>query len=664
MRTNFGIRGTRPLYGFGIGPNARSSIPLTSVFLSSVLLICSLIASGRSEAVEEPSNHTITLNLLQGRKRQQLAAAQKMQTFYSFQFSDHIVESGIRFEHHIVDDAGKEYKAAHYDHGNGMAVADVDGDGLPDIYFTTQMGTNQLWRNVGGGKFEDITRKAGVGLPDQVSVTASFADIDNDGDPDLFVTTVRQGNHLFENLGDGRFRDITKEAGLDYVGHSSGAVFFDFDNDGLLDLFLVNVGSYTSEKKGRGGYYLALPDAFYGHLYPERTEYSILYKNLGGRFKDVSKELNLRDGSWSGDATFVDLNQDNFPDLYVVNMQGDDHYYENQGGKGFVEKTAAYFPKTSWGAMGVKSFDFNQDGLMDLFVTDMHSDMTKDQTMQAFNFRLDMEKTKSEGFCAVQWTEAYLQGSSNNIFGNTFYQNLGRGAFKEVSDQIGVETYWPWGMSVGDLNADGFEDVFVTAGMGYPFRYGINSVLLNGGGTRFFDSELLLGVEPRGDGRTEKVWFTLDCDGADKQHPECAGKSGRVAITGTLSSRSSAIFDLDGDGDLDIVTNDLNDRPQILVSNLMDKKPVHFLKIKLVGTKSNRDGLGATVKVRAGGRVLTQFNDGKSGYLSQSALPLYFGLGEAATVEAVEVLWPSGKRQAIVSEIPVNRLFRITEAKD
>ncbi len=664
MRPNFGIHGTRHRDGFGICPKAHSSNPLTSVFLSSALLICSLIASGRSEGAEEPSNHTITLNLLQGRKKQQIAAAQKMQTFYGFQFSDHIVESGIRFEHHIVDDAGKEYKAAHYDHGNGMAVADVDGDGLPDIYFTTQMGTNQLWRNVGGGKFEDITRKAGVGLPDQVSVTASFADIDNDGDPDLFVTTVRHGNHLFENLGDSRFRDITKEAGLDYVGHSSGAVFFDFDNDGLLDLFLVNVGSYTSEKKGRGGYYLALPDAFYGHLYPERTEFSILYKNLGGRFKDVSKELNLRDGSWSGDATFVDLNQDNFPDLYLVNMQGDDHYYENQGGKGFVEKTAAYFPKTSWGAMGVKSFDFNQDGLMDLFVTDMHSDMTKDQTMQAFNFRLDMEKTKSEGFCAVQWTEAYLQGSSNNIFGNTFYQNIGRGAFKEVSDKIGVETYWPWGMSVGDLNADGFEDIFVTAGMGYPFRYGINSVLLNGGGTRFFDSELLLGVEPRGDGRTEKVWFTLDCDGADKQHPECAGKSGQVAIMGTLSSRSSAIFDLDGDGDLDIVTNDLNDRPQILVSNLMDKKPVHFLRIKLVGTKSNRDGLGATVKVRAGGRVLTQFNDGKSGYLSQSALPLYFGLGEAATVEAVDVLWPSGKRQSIVSEIPVNRLLRITEAKD
>jgi hypothetical protein len=262
-----------------------------------------------------------------------------------------------------------------------------------------------------------------------------------------------------------------------------------------------------------------------------------------------------------------------------------------------VEKTAAYFPKTPWGAMGVKFFDFNQDGLMDLFVTDMHSDMTKQQTEQAVNFRLDMEKTKSEAFCAVQWTEDYLQGSSNNIFGNAFYQNQGNGKFVEVSDQLGVETYWPWGVSVGDLNADGFEDIFVTTGMGYPFRYAINSVLLNEGGKRFFDSEFLLGVEPRGDHRTEKAWFTLDCDGADKQNPLCAGKSRQGTVSGSLTSRSSAIFDLDNDGDLDIVTNELNDRPQILLSNLTEKKQIHFLKINLVGTRSNRDGLGANVRL-------------------------------------------------------------------
>ena len=221
----------------------------------------------------------MTWQYLERRKRQQEAAAKERQAFYDFQFTNRVNPSGIRLEHQIVDDAGKSYKAAHYDHGNGLAVTDVDGDGWLDIYFTTQLGRNQLWRNLGGGKFEEITDQAGVALTDQISVAAAFADIDNDGAPDLFVTTVRHGNHLFRNLGHGRFTDITREAGLDYVGHSSGAVFFDFDNDGLLDLLLTNVGIYTTNQKGRGGYYLAMPDAFYGHLYPERTEFSILYQN-------------------------------------------------------------------------------------------------------------------------------------------------------------------------------------------------------------------------------------------------------------------------------------------------------------------------------------------------------------------------------------------------
>ena len=603
-----------------------------------------------------------TLRMLDRRHQLQTETARPMKAFHAFQFTDARAASQITFEHRSVDDAGRTYKAAHYDHGNGLAVADVDGDGLLDLYFTTQLGLNQLWRNLGQGKFEDVTGSAGVGLPDQIAVTASFADIDNDGDPDLFVTTVRHGNHLFENLGHGQFRDVTKDAGLEYAGHSSAAVFFDFDNDGLLDLLVVNVGNYTTDEQGPGGYYLARPDAFYGHLYPERTEFSLLYRNLDGhRFKNVSKEMRFHDGSWSGDATVADLNQDGFPDLYVVNMQGDDHYYENQRGQGFIDRTAVYFPKTPWGAMGLKFFDFNQDGLMDLFLTDMHSDMTKDHTEQALAFQLATEKAKSEAFCSIQWTEAYLQGSSNNIFGNAFLQNMGAGRFVEVSDRLNVETYWPWGFSVGDLNADGYDDIFVTGGMGYPFRYGINSLLLNDSGKRFYDSEFILGIEPRAGRRIQKVWFTLDCDGADQQNPLCQGRSGKQTVMGTLSSRSSAIFDLDGDGDLDIVTNDFNDRPQVLLSNLSEKKTIHFLKVRLVGQHSNRDGLSATVKVRLGDQVLTQYHDGKSGYLAQSSMPLYFGLGDAAQVDSVEVSWPSGQKQSVRSPIPMNALLQITE---
>src|SRR4029078_12583258 len=148
---------------------------------------------------------------------------------HDFRFTDRLPESGITFVHQIVDDAGKTYKAAHYDHGNGIAVADVDGDGLPDIYFVSQLGGNQLWKNLGNGRFRNITAEAGVAVPGKISVSATFADIDNDGDQDLYVTTVRGGNVLFENDGKGHFKDVTAKSGLGYVGHSSAAVFFDYD---------------------------------------------------------------------------------------------------------------------------------------------------------------------------------------------------------------------------------------------------------------------------------------------------------------------------------------------------------------------------------------------------------------------------------------------------
>lgn len=139
-----------------------------------------------------------------------------------------------------------------------------------------------------------------------------------------------------------------------------------------------------------------------------------------------------------------------------------------------------------------------------------------------------------------------------------------------------------------------------------------------------------------------------------------AGKTGTVSVSGSLSSRSSAIFDLDNDGDLDIVYLDFNDRPQVLISNLTDRRPIHHLKVQLNGRRSNRDGLGATVKVRAGGHTWKQYRDGKSGYLAQSSLPLYFGLADADKVDSVEVAWPSGIKQ-IVKQVTVDTLLKITE---
>jgi cytochrome oxidase Cu insertion factor (SCO1/SenC/PrrC family) len=591
---------------------------------------------------------------MKSRELLQKASARRLEAFHDFKFTDVVESTGITFKNRIVDDAGKLYKAVHYDHGNGVAVADVDGDGLLDIYFPTQIGSNELWRNLGEGKFENITTPA-LGLADKIGVSASFADTDNDGDPDLFMTTVRGGNHFFRNEGKGRFVDETESAGLGYVGHSSSGVFFDYDKDGLLDLFLCNVGKYTTDEKGAGGYCVGFTDAFEGHQKGKgREERSILYRNLGGnRFEDVSEKTGLIDESWTGDAAPFDYDVDGWIDLYVLSMQGHDEIYRNVGGVRFEKVSRKVFPKTSWGAMGIQIFDFDNDGRQDLFVTDMHSDMSQGVIP-------NKEKEKAD----IQWGEDILQTGGGSLFGNAFYRSLGEGKYEEISDKIGAENYWPWGLSSGDLNADGFTDVFITSSMNFPFRYGVNSLLLNVEGKRFADSEFILGVEPRREGRTAKPWFKVDPQGEDQGNKfvEELDLKEPTEIWGALGSRSSAIFDIDNDGDLDVVTNEFHDGPMVMRSNLSEQlgEKLNWLGVKLVGSKSNRDGLGSVVKVTAGGKIFTQVNDGVSGYLSHSLIPLYFGLGEAAEVEKIEVNWPSGE-QLVVEGLELGKTHTIEE---
>ena len=638
----------------------KVSTLLFVVVLASVLLhgrvgrVAPILQAPTRNAVVKPVPDDLQdLSWMNGLRDAQMKSIGSVAAFHDFQFTDRLEQSGITFRHRSVDDAGKTYKAAHYDHGNGLAIADVDGDGVIDVYFVNQVGGNQLWKGLGGGKFQDITASAGVEVPGKISVSASFADIDNDGDADLYVTTVRGGNMLFENDGHGRFRDISAASGLNYVGHSSGAVFFDYDRDGRLDLFLVNVGRYTTNTIAGDGaykYYVAFEDAFSGHLKPQRAERSILYRNQGGnRFVDVSQRTGLMDTSWSGDATALDANEDGWPDLYVLNMEGDDQYYENVGGTHFVKKSRQLFPRTSWGSMGIKTFDFNNDGRLDIFITDMHSDMSQE-------IGPEREKLKSD----MKWPVSFRGTGKTSIWGNSFFVKDGPGKFHEASDSLGVENYCPWGPSVGDLNADGFDDVFIASGMNFPFRYMVNSVKLNDRGQRFVDAEFALGIEPRAGG-VAVPWFELDASGKDKGHKEAVGQTGLVSVLGARGTRSAAIFDVDGDGDLDIVTNDFNTSPMVLVSNLTDRTAVHYVSVKLVGSTSNRDGLGAVVKVTAAGATYTKVMDGDSGYLSHSLYPLYFGLGSAQAVESIDVKWPSGKTQTVRPPIKVNSLIEIRE---
>lgn len=625
------------------------SVVLAAVPLGAIALGASVL-SGQGNTPAATALRPVPADLLDVGWLRELGDAQVRaivgrSVFAGFQFRDRQAESGITFRHRIVDDAGKTYKAVHYDHGSGLAAADVDGDGRTDLYFVNQAGDSQLWRNIGGGRFEDITAAAGIAVTGRVGVSASFGDVDNDGDADLYVTTVRGGNLLFANDGRGGFHDITASAGVGYTGHSSSAVFFDYNRDGRLDLFLVNVGRYTTDVRAGDGhrYFVGFEDAFAGHLQADRAEASVLYRNDGkNRFTDVTRATGLVDTSWSGDASVVDGNDDGWPDLYVLNMQGPDEYYENQAGVRFIRKSRAVFPRTSWGAMGIKVFDVNADGRLDIFVTDMHSDMSQEMGPEHAHAKSD-----------IQWDAVFRGDSRASIWGNSLFVREASGQFREASDEYRTESYWPWGLSAGDLNADGFDDVFITAGMNYPFRYAPNSVKLNERGRGFVDAEFVLGVEPRAYG-VAMPWFELDASGADRTHRDAAGASGRVTVLSARASRSSVMADIDADGDLDVVTNEFNAFPMVLVSDLSERTSVRRLEVRLEGTRSNRDGLGAVVSVTAGGATAIQVHDGNSGYLSHSLLPLYFGLGSAEAVERVDVLWPSGVRQTVRTPTPAN----------
>ncbi len=599
---------------------------------------------------------------LADQEKAQRASASAIAAPHDFQFTDWIGESGITFRHGSSVDVGKYYRAIHYNHGTAVAVADVDGDGLPDLFFVNQIGKSALYRNLGGDRFEDITESAGLAIGgDRACVGASFADIDNDGDPDLFVTCIRDGNLLFENDGHGHFKDITAQAGVAGThGHSSGAVFFDFDGDGLLDLFVTNVGVYTTEEKRQGSPYVGVLDAFAGHLHPERTERSILYKNLGGnRFQDVTESSGLKNSGWSGDAVPFDYDGDGRTDLYVLNMQGQNELWRNLGGGKFEAVGRRVVPATPWGAMGVQVLDWNGDGKLDLYVTDMHTDM-------AGELKPGDEKKKHDP--ATMFPLRFLGTDGNHVLGNALYTNLGEGKFVEQSDLANVESGWPWGPSAGDLNADGWPDLFIAAGMNYPFRYLGNIVDPQRGRKEVRRRAVrarrraagaagaaLVHARVRRRGLAARPLPRRGGAGDDRQAGAAQAASAARARDGVGGARERArrrSYDLDGDGDLDIVTNNQNDVPQLLIGDLAQRHTVHSLSVRLAGTTSNRQGLGAVVTVKAGGRAQVQQNDGKSGYLAQSVLPLYFGLGDADHADALEVRWPSGKKQRLRGPLP------------
>jgi hypothetical protein len=380
---------------------------------------------------------------------------------------------------------------------------------------------------------------------------------------------------------------------------------------------------------------------------PCPIEHNILYRNnRDGTFTDVTAQAGLAGKGWAGDAAVLDYDEDGYLDVVVANMFGRSQLYRNNGNGTFAEMTAEVLKRTSWGAAGCKVFDFNNDGKLDLLIVDMHSDMwlppkaTAQELAMAVRERMkfiyatgpgtyDDYEAKFASVFRIQYPEV--------IFGNTLFKNRGEGRFQEVSGRAGVETWWPWGVATGDFNNDGYEDVFVASGMGYPYPYWPNYLLMNNGNETFTNRAGECGIEPpvRGKLLDEKI-------------------GGEPAAR---SSRSCAVADFDGDGRLEIVTNNFNDRPYYF-KNTFPRK--NYLALRLQGTRSNRDAIGAVVRLYAGSEIMTRQVHPAGGYLAQSSKTIHFGLGKRTTVERLDIRWPSGVEQ-VIAHPAINQRHEIIE---
>jgi hypothetical protein len=527
-------------------------------------------------------------------------------------FRDVRAEAGITFEHH----AAPEKKYIVESMSGGVALFDYDGDGRLDIYFVDSLtvdtardpraARSALYRNLGGMKFEDVTDKAGVGHPGW-GMGVCVADYDADGRPDVYVTALG-GSRLYRNRGDGSFEDTTEKAGVRGSGWPAGCGFADYDRDGDLDLFvsryvkidLANLPAFGKDKtcEFRGVAVQCGPRGLPG-------EGDLLFRNEGGgRFVEVGQAAGVADarGYFGLGVAWFDANGDGWPDLYVANDSTPNYLYINQKDGTFKEVAfpagvAVSEDGAEQGSMGVALADYDLSGRFSLFVT---------------NF-----------------SEEY----------NAFYRNEGD-HFTDVSFRSGTGAvslpFVGWGTGFFDYDNDGWLDLMVVNGHVYPQ---LDQARL-GASAGYRQRRLLYHGRP--DGTFEEV----------------AARYGAV-LTEERVSRGTAVGDLDDDGRLDVVVNDLDGRPQLLHNE--HPSPGSWLIVDLRGKGANTYAIGAVVSVTAGGRTQRRLVQSGTSYISQDDTRLHFGLGPARTVDAVEVRWPDGSlsRHAAVP----GRVVRIEQSR-
>jgi len=529
--------------------------------------------------------------------------------------------AGVRVHHHTRQFHGKNADVLHMFTAGGAAVAvgDYDNDGFEDIFVTDSDAgkPNHLFHNNGDMTFTDVAVKAGVaGGNDPLSVVsdALWFDYDNDGKLDLLI--ARFGTPiLYHNEGNGKFKDVSATSGLNKFGNTIAVIAFDYDNDGYLDLLF---GNYFKP--------VNLQDLKDPHVLPNDLDNAVngggvtLWRNTGkGSFEEVTEKAGLgKVTGWALDVGHGDFNNDGLQDIYIACDYGTDHVFINKGDGTFREVTEK---ATGWDTkkgMNVDVADYDNDGWLDIYVTNITDEYMKE--------------------CNMLW------------------HNNGDGTFTDVSKETGTcETGWGWAAKFADLDNDGWQDLFVVNGLKSAGPESYVPLLLPVITTTGLDITDVNNWPSIGNrtwsGYQKKKLFRNLGNGAFKDVAAEAGTDN------DLDGRGIGVIDIDNDGRLDLVETNA-DQPLLLYHNVTEK-PGNWIELKLIGVKSNRDAIGARVRVEAGGLTQIREVDGGNGYAGQSTRRVHFGLGKAAKIDSLQIKWPSGATETVT--VPLNRVSYIEE---
>ena len=560
-------------------------------------------------------------------------------------------ETGILFSNDIVET--EDFNILEYLYmynGGGISIGDINNDGLPDIFFTANQNEDRLYLNKGHLQFEDITGQAGVGgeVGDKNWTTGTtMVDINSDGWMDIYVCQVygyknlTGENKLYINNKDGTFTNKAREYGLEAKSYAQQSAFFDYDQDGDLDMFLLNFAVHT-------------PDSYKsGALRSQRDQLSgdRLYRNDNSKFVDISEEAGIFGGAMGYGLALgiADINNDGFPDIYVSNdFHENDYLYYNQGDGTFKEDISASMGHTSTFSMGNDIGDINNDGWHDVITLDMKpADEKIFKTLVGVD-PYDVYQLKVGFGYHDQYPRNMLQLNQGNLFENI-------SSFSEVGEYYGISnTDWSWGALLADFDLDGNKDLFITNGIPHRpndldfIKYTSNENQKN---NDFSNLDMISSI-PEGSA-SNVAYKNTGIKFEDKS------KEWGLDLVGV--SNGVAYVDLDNDGDLDLVINNLNGIASVYENTLSDKQESNYLKIKFSGTEKNIKGIGARIILEDSGLIQMQELNPTKGWLSSMDHSLLFGLGEKTKIAQLTVKWPDGKVQQL-KDIPSNQTITLEYA--